>query len=318
MSPGPSTLNYGGSSRGTACDECRVFKKRCTRKHSSCSRCITKGKECKFTDDSNIKVEDAIPTTDIKSEASDTSIAASAVPVNSGLSSIQQIAPRQNSTVENTSAESTLHFESVSLIPMLNAEEIRGRWLKPNLMTGAEDVPDEDFMATSQYLSAILQSYPSQKFDAGIFPPFIHPMQLSRKPISKTLANCSSLVGLWKNHTAGSEQMVIDTVKTEIARLMAEKQSISDFDLLCSFQALLIYMLLAYFYPINDTHTLPEKDIATLHEIAFYSAKRGLTCPDETTRNRPDWESWVVSSAKRRTLLTTYLFTSIYNSLPCV
>lgn len=225
MSPGPSTLNYGGSSRRTTCDECRVFKKRCTRKHSSCSRCITKGKECKFTDVSNIKVEDAIPTTDIKSEASDTSIAASAVPVNPGLSSIQQIAPRQNSSVENISTESTLHFESVSLIPVLNAGEIRGRWLKPNLMTGAGEVPDEDRMATSQDLSAILQSYPSQKFDAGIFPPFIHPMQLSRKPILKTLANCSSLVGLWKSHTAGSEQMVIDTVKTEIARLMAEVSS---------------------------------------------------------------------------------------------
>jgi hypothetical protein len=73
-------------------------------------------------------------------------------------------------------------------------------------------------------------------------------------------------------------------------------------------------MILAYFYPINDTHTLPEKDIATLHEIAFYSAKRGLTCPDEITRNRPDWESWIVASAKRRTLLTTYLFTTIYST----
>jgi hypothetical protein len=98
-------------------------------------------------------VEDAIPTTDIKSEATDTSIAASAVPVNPGLSSIQQIAPRQNSSVENISTDSTLHFESVSLIPVLNTGEIRGRWLKPNLMTGAGEVPDEDRMATSQDLS---------------------------------------------------------------------------------------------------------------------------------------------------------------------
>lgn len=71
---------------------------------------------------------------------------------------------------------------------------------------------------------------------------------------------------------------------------------------------------MAYFFPVKDIAILSENDIATLQELAFYSAKRALTCPAETTRIRPAWESWIAASAKRGTLLTIYLFTYIYNA----
>lgn len=73
-------------------------------------------------------------------------------------------------------------------------------------------------------------------------------------------------------------------------------------------------MLMAYFFPIDDTRVLEDSDIATLQELVFYPVKRGVACSAETTHTRPDWESWIVASAKRSTLLTMYLFISIYNA----
>ena len=34
----------------------------------------------------------------------------------------------------------------------------------------------------------------------------------------------------------------------------------------------------------------------------------------EINRTTPKWESWIIASAKRRTIFTLYLFTSIYNA----
>ena len=72
--------------------------------------------------------------------------------------------------------------------------------------------------------------------------------------------------------------------------------------------------MMAYFFPMDDTQVLEDSDFVTLQEVAFYSVKRGFACPAETTQIRPDWESWIVASAKRRTVLTMYLFISIYNA----
>ncbi|KAF7713940.1 Fungal Zn(2)-Cys(6) binuclear cluster domain-containing protein [Penicillium ucsense] len=187
----------------------------------------------------------------------------------------------------------TLEFHNVALVPMLEADNIRDRWLKPQLGFGVNGgaAPTHFHVFTVQYLSCILRSYPSQLQDESQFPPFIHPMQLIRVPASLALANCSSLVRLWMNRAPGSEGMVLATLKNEIDRLVAEQQFISDFDLLCSFQALLIYTLMAHFFPLGE-----------------------ISLIDDNTQTRPDWESWIVASAKRRTLLTMYLFISIYNA----
>ncbi|KAM0114314.1 hypothetical protein ACP6JC_009167 [Aspergillus fumigatus] len=52
----------------------------------------------------------------------------------------------------------------------------------------------------------------------------------------------------------------------------------------------------------------------TLMELAFRTAQNGLLCTAETTHTRPNWESWIVVSAKRRAIYTMYLLTSVYNS----
>lgn len=140
---------------------------------------------------------------------------------NLALSTVFQTAPIQNGPQENTSTQ-PLSFENVSSLPMLDAEGIRDRWLKPYLMTGTAQVPRHFHGFTVQYLSCVLRSYPSQLLDEGSIPPFIHPMQLARRPVLLALANCSSLVRLWMNRALGGEAIVLATLKIEIDRLVAE------------------------------------------------------------------------------------------------
>ncbi|KAJ5469304.1 hypothetical protein N7539_008922 [Penicillium diatomitis] len=224
----------------------------------------------------------------------------SKLPVNSGFFNLalssSETARSHVSRPEAFASTIPLEFHNVALVPMLEADNIRDRWLKPQLGFGVNDgaAPTHFHVFTVQYLSCVLRSYPSQLQDEMQFPPFIHPMQLTRVPASPALANCSSLVRLWMSRAPGSEGMVLATLKNEIDRLVAEQQFISDFDLLCSFQALLIYTLMAHSFPLGEISLIDDVDIRRLQDLAFFSAKRGVT--------------------KRRTLLTMYLFISLYNA----
>lgn len=139
-----------------------------------------------------------------------------------GISSVYQTAPSQRPPVENTATRNTLNFENVTLLPMLDAEEIRDRWLKPHLMAGTGQAPKYFNVFTVQYQSCVLRSYPGQLLEENIIPPFIHPIQLTRQPVPSALANCSSLVRLWMNRAPGSEALVLTTLKNEIDRLTAQ------------------------------------------------------------------------------------------------
>lgn len=83
---------------------------------------------------------------------------------------------------------------------------------------------------------------------------------------------------------------------------------------LCSFQAYLVYTILMYFSPLGNVSAVTDKIMMTLMELAFRTAQNGLLCTAETTHTRPNWESWIVVSAKRRAIYTMYLLTSVYNS----
>lgn len=86
-------------------------------------------------------------------------------------------------------------------------------------------------------------------------------------------------------------------------------------DLLAAFQAYLIYVMLAYFSPIGDGNLVDHSTIMNLQELACRVSSNGLLCAAELSHTRPRWESWLVASAKRRTILTMYLFSNIFNAM---
>lgn len=86
-------------------------------------------------------------------------------------------------------------------------------------------------------------------------------------------------------------------------------------DLLAAFQAYLIYALMAYFSPAEDISLVDHSTMVHLQEFAYQLSATGLVSSAELSHTRPKWESWIVASAKRRALLTAYIFNNVFNTL---
>jgi len=149
----------------------------------------------------------------------------------------------------------------------------------------------------------------------GGCPPFIHPLQIERGTVPLALANCYSLVRMWELRADGSEAIVTATVQREMERLLEEQHAYNQMELLSALQAYLIYTMMAYFSPAEGVSLVDRTTIVHLQELAAGVSATGLVCAAELSHSRPDWESWIVASAKRRTLYTMYLFNNVFDTV---
>lgn len=88
----------------------------------------------------------------------------------------------------------------------------------------------------------------------------------------------------------------------------------TEFHALCSFQAYLICLIVAYSNPFGQVSLVNDTAVKTLQGLAFRAAKTGLSCEAEHAGTGPTWESWIVASAKRRTVLIIYFLISVSSS----
>lgn len=219
--------------RKKACQNCTSSKVRCGLEKPTCSRCRARGRQCRYPAGSGDIYRSSSVTSDEKNSAGESlsfepslaefstipTAAAFPSPESGYASDILHIYSRHEST---QTVDTELNFDHVDLIPMANAEEIRDRWLQPYLFTSTGQVPKLSSPFTMQFLACVLRSYPNYLLDEESLPPFIHPLQLSNKPMPRTVANCISLVRMWMNRVAGSEAMVLSTVRQEMERLSRE------------------------------------------------------------------------------------------------
>ncbi|CAG7965270.1 unnamed protein product [Penicillium nalgiovense] len=310
--------------RKKACQSCTDSKVRCGLEKPTCSRCRARGKQCRYpagsgdvyqsspvVSNGQISADEILSFEPSLANFSTTpTLTAFSSPVSGHASDIPRIDSQHEST---QTVDTDLTFDHIDLVPMIDAEKIRDRWLQPYLLTATEQVPKLFNPFTVQFVTCVLRSYPNHLLDEKGLPPFIHPLQLNSKAMPRTIANCFSLVRMWMNRVAGSEAIVLSTVRQEMERLSREGAT-SDFETLCSFQVYLIYLLTAYFFPIGNASLIDDMSMITLQDFAFRVAKAGFTCKAELSQTRPTWESWIIASAKRRTLFTMYIFSNVYNS----
>lgn len=218
--------------RKKACQNCTSSKARCGLEKPTCSRCRARGKHCRYPAVSHVH-RSSPATLDDRNSAEDSlsfepsladfstipTAAAFPGPVSGYASDIPHIYSQHEPT---QMVDTDLNFDYVDLVPMADAEEIRDRWLQPYLFTVTGHVPKLFSPFTVQFLVCVLRSYPNHLLDEESLPPFIHPLQLSNKPMPRTIANCISLVRMWMNRVAGSEAMVLSTVRQEMERLSRE------------------------------------------------------------------------------------------------
>jgi hypothetical protein len=85
-------------------------------------------------------------------------------------------------------------------------------------------------------------------------------------------------------------------------------------ELLAAFQAYLTYAMMAFFSADGES-LIDRQVIINLQDFGCEISSRGLVCPAEVSHSRPDWESWIVASTKRRCLYTMYLFDNLFCTL---
>ncbi|KGO77415.1 hypothetical protein PITC_047880 [Penicillium italicum] len=209
-----------------------------------------------------------------------------------------------------------LNFQEIDLVPMIDAEEIRDRWLRPYISSSTGQEPKQLNAHTTQYLTCVLKSYLRNLLNS-VGPPFVHSLQQTETCLP-VLAYCFTLVRTWLTRIPGCEPLVLEAMRGQMREIENQDVPRSDFESLCSFQAYLIYSMTIHFFPRTDTveesNPFDTQAQIKMQEIAFRSARAGLTCRAEESQTRPSWESWIVASAKRRTLFTMYLFTNVCNT----
>ncbi|KAJ5399344.1 hypothetical protein N7465_009833 [Penicillium sp. CMV-2018d] len=320
----PASSRIPRNSRRKACRKCVEGKAACDLGKPKCKRCKDRGTSCEYPahvrSQSGTNTENQYATVD----ASPLSTISNAISPDSTLAQVlaQNTGNASHTLGQSTIADSglvhpdVLDFQELDLVPMVDAEEIRDRWLRPYISSSTGQEPKQLNAHTIQYLTCVLKSY-IRNLLHSIAPPFIHSLQQTAT-CPPVLAYCFTLVRAWLTRIPGCEPLLLRTMGDEMRNIENQDASQSDFDNLCSFQAYLIYFMTIYFFhrteTIGEPNQFDEYVQLQMQEIAFRSAKAGLTCRAEESHTRPSWESWIVASAKRRTLFTMYLFANVYNA----
>ncbi|KAL2128966.1 hypothetical protein VTI74DRAFT_8405 [Chaetomium olivicolor] len=318
-------------SRKKSCLQCAKSKVRCDLQRPACGRCVAAKNQCRYatlpqgpTTTTNVASRQSLPPLqsiatplslpNASADHTDSALEGSAIGGQSTVTHLTTLqATAQLPTSGNRGDAISLDFTNLDLVPLADADQIRLRWMRPFFAVGEQ--PIKAFHPfTLQYISCVLRTYPKQMIEDSGFPPIIHPMQMAEGSTAVALANCYSLIRLWHHRAPGSEEIVAGTIQREMSRLEGLDSNAGQLDTLAAFQAYLIYSILAYFFPIQEEALVHDGTMMTLQEMAFRVAQSGLVSQAELGQSQPEWESWVVVSAKRRTILAFYLLSSVYNA----
>ena len=214
--------------RKKACQNCTIFKVRCVLEKPTCSRSWSRSRQCRYPSglgdgSSPAQSSERNPADESLSfdpSLADLSTLPTAATFPSPVSGYASDIPHTYSPRTSLQTEDTcLNFDDVDLVPMANAEDIRNCWLQPYLFPAMGQLPKLFNPFTVQFLTCVLRSYPNHLLEEKSLPPFIHPLQISSKAMPRTIANCFSLVRMWMNRVAGSEAVVLSTIRQEMERL---------------------------------------------------------------------------------------------------
>ncbi|KIY02309.1 uncharacterized protein Z520_02447 [Fonsecaea multimorphosa CBS 102226] len=281
--------------RKKSCNHCYKSKVRCDLKRPSCTRCSNRNLDCTYVD---AKLAEEVAA----SQSSPATV--------DGTWLSDSLAPE---TINNE----LLDFGNIHLVCTVDEHRIRGRWLE-SLLPSVDQRPKPFQASTMAFVTRVFKSYP-RMFLTENHPPFIHWSQIADR-VAEPLANCMNITRMWVAQTPESAAMVREVIGQEMSRLFqkaglrwGEQRAFSGhLELLAILQCYLLYTIML-FCSANAASLVEQDIMIKLQDLAGDLASRGTLCPAETTGSRPDWESWIVASTKRRTLFATYLLDNLVN-----
>lgn len=172
-------------SRQKACAACVVSKARCNRERPTCARCRSRGEACEYPSDPN-QLHDPLGAQALESSQN--------LNPDIGLD-----APTPEGTDPRDSFGTISLRWLAALVPERNRTPARPKALSD---------------AAIYYCCRYLRTYPLQ-LASSTPPPFVHPSQLH------TLANATTLVNMFQTRAQGSDDLVAQTVMSEMGSIMA-------------------------------------------------------------------------------------------------
>lgn len=297
------TSRYSAS-RQKSCYQCSISKAKCDRQ-APCARCAKRGLSCVYPKAPSGSGEFS------SSQAQDDSFYDSDYGTKTSFTSPRQEVLPAISTDDLT--ESSLNFGYLDLVCPINVEDISNRWLNPYI-PGPEQTLKSYPVTVTKYIWSILNSYAASATRGRGIPPFIHPAQLSDQKASLPLNTCLSLIRMSEHPLPGTESAAALILQREMESIAATREKYDDMALLAAYQAYLVYALVLFFRLNQGSSAFFRQAMMTLQELACSTSRRGLVCAADRHHARPQWEEWIVTESKRRTLYVMYLFDSILSS----
>ncbi|KAL6241504.1 hypothetical protein RBB50_011527 [Rhinocladiella similis] len=96
-------------------------------------------------------------------------------------------------------------------------------------------------------------------------------------------------------------------------KLIEQVAECNHMNLLATVQSYLLYAIMLYFTPRSGSNYIEQDTMIKLQAMAADLASKGTLCWAEAHGTRPEWEAWIVASARRRTLFAAYLFDNLVN-----
>lgn len=173
-------------SRQKACASCVVSKARCNRERPTCARCRSRGEACEYPGDPN-QLHDPLGVQAPKSSQNNLN------------PDIGLDAPTPECANPPDSFGTISLRWLAALVPERNRTPAR-----PKILSDA----------AIYYCCRYLRTYPLQ-LASSTPPPFVHPSQLH------TLANATTLVNMFLTRAPGSDDLVAQTVMSEMGSIMS-------------------------------------------------------------------------------------------------
>lgn len=303
------------ASRQKACAPCSTSKTKCDRKLGQCTRCAVRGLSCTY----HLRKQPGDSAGDTKDNGH--SVVGNTAPTVHGFSaSLPPLIAGESHPEPNTRP---LIFPTASRDPApspttglhcpIDADAIQNRWLNSYLPETGQKQKHYS-VSTTAFIYRILNSYVGVIIRGHGIPPFIHNSQLIAIRSMPALSTCLTLVRMCDRPLPGSDRVIVDTVQREMKNLYERHTNYDDTELFATFQAYLVYCMVLYFRLDGNPPNFHRQSMMSLQTLACSSSRRGLVCVAESTGAHPQWETWIVAEAKRRTLFTMYLFDSLLSA----
>jgi hypothetical protein len=335
------------TSRQKVCIRCSAAKAKCDRKTQSCSRCTSKELSCSYTAltphspgtalqgptedsapilsrniDAASRVADSVTPFDYNSsrvmiDAPSTSVGDKLPSIPPGVQHLSQsqLVVSDLSSLGVVPGEQIYDWSTSSfdLYRPIDAEAIRNRWLNVYLPVRGQK-PKEYSPSINAFIYRMLKGYAAVVTHKRGVLPFIHASQLRPGSISPPLATCMMLARLCEKPLPGSKDAAIDVLQREMNHLLQEHDNQDERGSLATFQAYLMYNMILFFHLGEALNPALREAMVNLQHLACATSRRGLMCILESQHARSQWESWILTEAKRRTLYTMYLFDGILST----